>query len=301
MRRRFKRRGRKMFTRRRRFRKKRIGTFGGVLKFSTRFKGGKRTTQVPIPQVYFTKHPCFDSDNIDVAAGSTFIKSYQPSSVFSFDGAGADAGFAASMLSFWNNWVVLGYSYVIEIMNSDNTDAVTVGVLPLSNTTTDPTTFDDFRYRPGAQTRMLAVRTSSKGNTIFKGYVGTSAIYGIDAAKDDAWWGSGTTDPFQNSTFLIGAKSINDASTTVLNFRVKLNLYTKWFNRTSIGNPEASLSLGGLAVNRVTAIEKMQKHIHMLEGGDPKNSNDEESKEIMDIEGLEEDSKIEIVCEACGL
>ncbi len=305
MRRRFKRRGRKMFTRRRRFSRKRgTPSYGGTLKFATRFKGGRRTTQVPIAQVYFTKHPALESEAISITAPNPFIQGWQPSALFNWDLAGADAGFAASMLSFWQNYVVLGYSYHVIFHNTDNSNAIRVGVLPLGNVVTDPTTFDDFMYRPGAQTKMLTTKANTQATAHFSGYVNSSKIIGTKVWQDSTFYGEGTADPITNSAFLIAAQNLSTLDATAMSFRIKFVFYVKWFNRTAIGDPSTSLAALPTA-KKVDVIKKLELHLKMLKGGDPKISNDEEEKEVMEveIEGLESVVLSEVVespvCPTC--
>ncbi len=261
MRRRFKRRGRKMF-RGRRFRKKKpLGNWGGALKFSSRFPGGNRATQVPLPDTYFTKHPFYQTQNVNIVGGSAFdLQIYNPSSLFNVDLAGADAGFAASMNLFYRQYVVLGTSYHVTVMNLDTTNSMTTMIVPFGHVD-DPTSFSDMEYRAGCVTKVVSCRQGNGGKVVFNGYVPHAAVFGTKIWNELTYWGENTTNPLNNICLYIGTARNDAATTWVYEIRVHLTMYVKWFNRKEAGEPTLLGGDVGLASALPASKAALIKHL----------------------------------------
>ncbi len=282
MRRRFKRRGRKMF-RRRRFGRKRK-SWGGTLKFATRYPGGNRATQVPIPQTYFTKHPFYTT--LNVGSGTSFdLTSITMNSLFNMDGLGADAGYAAAMNLFWENWVVLGCHFVISYSTTEADTPAVIYSLPWPNVA-DPTDKDDMQYRGGCRTRLLSSEFGSKSVSTLKGYVNIAQLTGQKVVVEQDFWGTNTAAPV-NLTPLYMAFDTTNGTTSSYSLRIHLTLYVKWFNKqASSGDPSLELLSGPTfpSSSKVLMLQ-MRNHLKMLE------SNVKPEKADMDIEGLEEETE----------
>ncbi len=245
--------------RRRKARKGR--SWGGTLKFATRYPGGSRATQIPMPQTFFTKHAFYLTQNVGGAPAFS-LEPYQMNALFNVDLAGGDAGFAAEMSLFYGTYVVLGFSYVVTFLNLETGTGSTVVVVPWPKIE-DPTTLNDIEYRAGAKSRMINALNSGSSKTTLKGYVNLSKLYGMKIANEASFWGVGTADPAIPMQFYIGIAE-GAGGTQNYQLRVHFTFYVKWFNRNEAGGTAAAVGVLGSA-GRGAHIEKLKAHIDNME------------------------------------
>ncbi len=259
MRKRFKRRGRKMFRRRR----AKKGSYGGVIKFSTRFKGGKGSamvSQVPFPQIYFTRHPYFQTFNTTTAT-QFFLRTFIVNDMFDIDGVGGDVGYAAAMEDIYREYVVLGCKYEVTTVNLEVDTSINVGIV-FWPSNQPPSDMSELQYRAGSQTIMLGARDSGKQQQTLRGYANLGQLFGAKPAVEEDFWGTLSASPVRGLRCYI-ATSSND-STAVYNIqtRVHFTLYVKWFNRNVIGLPsDAAL---GVAPTIGAEIQKVKNRLAIL-------------------------------------
>ncbi len=238
--RRRRRRGAGQFKRRRSF-KKRSGKqqWGGSLKFATRYPGGNRATQVPMPQTFFTKHPYYELATVN-ALDDFIFRDYLPSSLFNINGSGADAGFASAMNTFYVDYVVLGFAYKITVSSLVAAQTLTFTLVPWP-TNDDPTNISEMDYRPGAKSSIVGVMDGGQGQKSFSGYVKSSALYGVNVADEKEFWGAGTTAPSKIMHLYFSLQNNSDSQDWNFSYRVHLTMYVKWFNRKEIAVPSSAL------------------------------------------------------------
>jgi len=223
-----------MFTRRRARRRSGKRIWGGVNKFASRFPGGKRITQVPFAQVYFTKHAYNQTlNNTNIALFSLFA--YQPTSLFNVDLSGDDAAFAASLNQFWTTYVVLGFSYEVSFVNRETGDDLTLSVVPWP-TIDDPTSLREIEYRAGSKSVLISEGDSGNNIKSISGYVNVSSLFGMKVVNEATFWADGTTEPTTRPQLYCGVTN-NLGNTTTGTFKIKMQLYVKWFNRKDAGEP----------------------------------------------------------------
>ncbi len=252
------------YAKRRKQRRRRAGKrqWGGVVKFGTRFPGGRRVTQVPFPQVYFTKHAYRQTvNNTNIAAFTLFA--YQPSSLFNVDLLGDDAGFAAALDTFWTTYVVLGYSYEVTFSSRENGDDLQMYVVPWPFID-DPTTSSNMEYRAGAKVVMIGPNASGDSVKSIRGYVNTSSLVGVKLVNEATFWGSGSTEPTVIPQLYCGISN-NLGSTTTGTFKIALNIYVKWFNRKDAGTPALSALTLGPAHSVEDHIMSLKRHVDNME------------------------------------
>ncbi len=249
-----------MFRRRRFRRRSSKNVWGGVNKFASRFPGGKRVTQVPFAQVYFTKHAYNQTiNNVNIAAFSLFA--YQPTSLFNVDLLGDDAAFAASLNQFWTTYVVLGASYEVTWSSRENTDSSQLTVVPWP-TIDDPTTFREIEYRAGSKTVMVSGAESGQSIKSIKGYVNMSSLFGMKVVNEATFWADGTVEPTVRPQLYCSLTN-NLGNTSTGTFKIKMQLYVKWFNRKDAGEP--SLVGFGPSSHVENNILSLKRHVDKME------------------------------------
>ncbi len=240
-------------------------SYGGVVKFSTRYRGGRGSAmvcQVPIPQIYITRHPYFQTNNT-VTVAQFFLRTLLPSSLFNIDASGLDVGFAAALEQFWSTYVVLGCKYEVTIVNLDPTSSINFGIVfwPSNQTLSD---FQELQYRPGSQTTMVSPIDSGANMKTLRGYVNFNQLFGVKMVNEEEFWGSLSTDPVRQMRMYIGTSS-NDASAVYsIQTRINLTLYVKWFNRNDVGEPADVLRGGVLATSLVEQVKKSESKLSAL-------------------------------------
>ncbi len=237
--------------------------YGSVVKFSTRFKGGRGTAmmcQAPMPQIYLTRHPYFQTTNTTEATGF-FLRTYVVNDMFDIDGAGGDVGFAAAMSTFYRDYVVLACAYEITMVNLETDTSANFGVLfwPSSQ---PPTDFQTFQFRPGAQSKVLSAAGSGHQQQTLKGYVNLKQLFGTNIASEEEFWGDGTTTPTRTLRCYVATSSNLGADSIAFQTRVNFTLYVKWFNRNSIGTPAALAR--GLPATMTLQIEQLEGQLFEL-------------------------------------
>ncbi len=250
-----------MFTRRRFKRKARRKSWGGTLKFATKYPGGMRVTQYPIAQTYFTKHEFYDTQHI--SGGAFELDVYQPTALFNMDLVGGDAAWAAQFVGFWNSYVVLGVKYVITVASRETQDTLLFSVVPWGRIA-DPISQDDMQYRAGCKTVVLSGQGGTGSTKTISGYVSWTALSGVKVVNEDIFWGKLTVDPTSNMSLYVSTNNSNGSNTTYT-LRVHLVAYTKWFNRTEEGNP-----VPVSALSRLETIVQLRKQAELLENVSPK-------------------------------
>ncbi len=248
----------------RRRRGKRRGSYGGSLKFHTRFKGGNKVTQVPTSQEYFTKHPFYQTLNQTTEPAFDVVP-YTMSALFDMDGAGADAGYAARMNLFWKNYVVIGCAWRVTCVNLEATTSLTLMVVPWSSTDV-PTSLADMEYRAGCKTVIVSPMGSAGDVKTLSGYVNIAQMFGMKIWNEEEFFGVDTANPTRN-TFLYIALQDNVALAKDYQLRTHLQLYVKWFNRVDAGEP--ALAAGGFKIgDTISALRKkadaLEAHIPMV-------------------------------------
>ncbi len=246
-RRRFKRRGSK------------LNQWGGTLKFATRFPGGNRVTQMPMPQTFFTKH-AFYSTGTTNALDDFNLKTFIPSALFNVDSSGADAGFAADMNAFYKFYVVLGYSYRITYQNLTSTSSALFLVVPFSTNTSPPTSLINMEYRAGCKTAVLGVEQGGSAQKTLSGYVNTSSLFGTKLTEEEEFWGQDTNDPARPTFLYVVGQNMADSRDWDFSFRVHITMYVKWFNREIAGAPTVSFN-----ATRAGHIASLKARVAMLD------------------------------------
>ncbi len=258
--------------------KRRGGAVGGALKFATRYPGGNRVTQVPMAAVYFTKHTFLETENIGGGAAFTLIE-YRPMSLFNQDLGGSDATYASQMLTFYNEYVVLGYSYRFMFQTLETGTGMEFALANWPNNSI-PATFNDLKYLPGAKSQVLGISTGSTGQKWISGYINTTKLFGLNVAVNDSFWGVGTVSPPQECSLYVGVSNISGAAGNSYQIHMNLVTYVKWFNRNEVttlpavvggqggGPPGNALSVFGMAkghLDRVGLIKRLKKQVIALE------------------------------------
>ncbi len=234
-------------------------TWGGTLKFATRYPGGNRVTQIPMPQAFFTKHP-FYSTGTSNPMDDFDLKDLSPSWLFDVDGNGGDAGFAANMNAFYKFYVVLGYSYRITMSSCSNDTTAVFLVVPWP-TSEAPATLAASEYRAGAKTAVLGVEQGGNAQRTLSGYVNTSALFGTKLTEEEEFWGQDTNKPARETHLYVVMQSMNDDQDWCYAFQIHLTLYVKWFNRATSGQPALTLD-----ATKAMHIESLKKRLLMLGG-----------------------------------
>ncbi len=254
--RRHRRRGVGMFKRRKFKRRGRKQNWGGSIRFSTRFPGGNKVTQVPVAQTYFTKHPFYLTGTTN-ALDDFHVKNFQPSALFNVDTAGADAGFAAAMNDLYQFYVVLGFSWRVEVVNLETASTMTLLAVPWP-TGSLPTNVLQMEYRPGCKSVLLGTKDGAGARKSLSGYVNTSALFGTKLVHEEEFWGQNTTVPARLMHLIIVMQNNVDDQDWNFSFRVHFQIYTKWFNRAVEGFPTV------LAPTRVAHLEKLKERVVIL-------------------------------------
>ncbi len=298
MRRRFQRRGRKMF----RGRKRRGGTkrkmtqWGGAQKFHSRYPGGKNVTQVPYPQTYFTKHPYFISDRITTVSEYDVLV-FQPNSLFDIDAVGGDVGYASVLNLQYKRYCVLGYAWTVTITNLHTTSLI-FNVLhwPTSDV---PVDLDEIQYRPGNKQLLIAPQGGAGAVKTMHGYVNIQGLTGVEVWNEKDFWGVGTADPARQ-TFMFVAVAAADGGITPYEyeFRIQMHMYVKWFNRDASGEPVGSFE-AAIPASKVDLVKKLEHQLTDLKLSLPAAKRrktsfkfvpvvemEEKEEEMVEIEGL---------------
>ncbi len=241
---------------------------GGALKFHTRYpkSRGTQVTQAPMASRFFTVLPFYYSENVggDPAFGLT---EFRPTAIFNVDLLGSDAGFASSMLTFYNDWVVLGYSYDFQVISLETGTAMIMSVVNWPNNTL-PTSQSTMEYLPGCQSKQLTNFNGGAGaQQRIKGYVNVSSLMSVKVAQEAIFWGTGTGNPTtQPSLFLSMANVIGSAGNNY-QIRLALKLYVKFWNRNEGGIPTLLSPFGGKAIpaTRKEHLKKLKAQCEVLE------------------------------------
>ncbi len=260
MRRRFRRRGKKMF-KRRRFggRKRKIQQWGGAQKFHSNYPG-KNATESPYPQTYFTKHPYFLSDRI-TTVGDYDILVFQPNEMFDIDAVGGDVGYATVLNLQYKRYVVLAYQWTVTITNL-HTASLLFNVLHWPNSDV-PVDLEEIEYRPGNCQVLVAPQGGAGAVKTMKGYVSIEGLTGVQVWNEKDYFGVGTTSPVR-TTFMYVAVSSADASTAYnYEFRVQMHMYVKWFNREVSGEP-VGVVVAGTPATRGAHIAQLESQLTEL-------------------------------------
>ncbi len=276
-----------MFKRRRFKRRGGSKSWGGVLKYSTRFPGGNAVTQVPFAQTFFTKLAYYQT--LSVINAPTFdLHFFNLNYLFSVDSSGTDAAFASELSAMYGAYVVLAVGYEFTVSNLEATTGVTMIVVPWPVNSQNPTDLSDIEYRAGAKSYMLGPSTSSRSVKTVKGYVNLSSMYGSKVVSEEEFWAFGTLTPPRVMRVFVAVQN-NQALTTDYELRTHLTFYVKWFNRSTGGEPNQAFSAfgGPLAPDRSKHIVKLRRLADALE----KSMCIPDEEEMKMIEGLEEQTE----------
>ncbi len=250
---RFSRTRRRIGRRRTSFRRRRRGVFasgpaqGSIQRIRTSWSHPNETTTWPFPNIQFNKMG-FTFSFAHTATAVMVLTELTPNNIFFVNAAGKDAYGAAELIRIYENWVVVGCSYVVEFINLSTSIAWKCIVWPSAMDQDPIATTDQIEQQPGARTKMLPP-LGSGNKAVFRDYLNINKMVGTQVTSESEFWGNltnGPSNPF-TSRLYIGTMNMTNASTAAaLNISVRFTFYVKWFKpliQTTITDDLRALAL----------------------------------------------------------
>ncbi len=272
--------------------RKRRGVFrtgppqGGVNKVYGRFGYGHQTVTSPLPTTLFNKLS-FVQQSAHTLVSELVLTELIPNDLFNVIGT-QNAMFADRMITFYENWVVLGFSYSITFVNLETDTPFKCMVLPWFDDSDPTSDADNMQQQTGCRSKVVAPAGGSNSLMKFNGYVNINKLIGAKLVDEKAYWGVGSVGPgtANQIRFYLGTQNLNGLLVQDVLIDIKLTMYVKWFslvNQPSVTLSRSIARLGNVMIPERTVTEKLKLRKKMIQHPAQPEVKEEEEDSLMGL------------------
>lgn len=225
-----------------------------IRKRALRRKPGRRAKRVTRARIPKPNTTVFRSPNVipDVLVGKfpysqtkSMLTSTSPVSVTfrnsmfdpDYTGAGHQPFMRDQIAPLYTKYLCYGFRYEITFTNTSPTVPVIYVVAPF-NHSGSPSTIDLAREKPYSRSGILTT-TSSKGTVTLRGFFSAPRALGVSKkvfGSEKNYWANVGSNPTQEAYLTLSAIAVDSTSSVTVYATVRLQLYTKFFDREIVSS-----------------------------------------------------------------